>query len=58
MVKRGYQEGPDTCECGESQSDEHLIQCILALPGCTTDDLAFANENAITVATHWLKQNI
>lgn len=29
MVKWGYQmgKGPDTCECGVSQSDEHLIKC-------------------------------
>jgi len=47
IVKWGYQEGPDTCECGERQSDEHLIKCALAPPGCTSDNLAVANENAI-----------
>lgn len=29
------------------QSDEHLIKCALAPPGCTTDDFAIANENAM-----------
>jgi len=57
-VKWGYQEGPDTCEYGERQSDEHQIKCALAPPGCTTDNLAIANENALSIATYWLKQNI
>jgi len=56
MVKWGYQEGSDTCECGESQSDEHIIKCVPPL--ALTDDLAHVNENAISIATHWLKQNI
>jgi len=55
MVKWGYHEGPDTCEFGKRQSDEHLIKCAIATPGCTTDDLAIANENAISIATYWLK---
>jgi len=58
MVKWGYQEGPDTRECGESQSDEHLIKCVIAPPGCTTDNLALTNENYISIATHWPKQNV
>jgi len=59
MRKWGYQKESDIlCECGEDQSDDHLIQCTLAPPGCTTDDLALANEKAISIATHWLKQNI
>jgi len=57
-VKQGYQEGPDTCERGETQSDEHLLQCALAPPGCTIDDLVLVNENAVSVATHWFKKNI
>jgi hypothetical protein len=57
MVKWGYQEGLDICECGERQSDEHLLKCALARSGCTTDDLAIDNENAIIIATYWLKQN-
>jgi hypothetical protein len=59
MRKWGYQKESDIlCECGEDQSDDHLLQCTLAPPGCTTDDLALANEKAISTATHWLKQNI
>jgi hypothetical protein len=46
MVKWGYQEEADTCECSERQSDEQLIKRALASPGCTIDDLAIANENA------------
>jgi len=31
MMKWGYQKEPDTlCECGEDQSDDHLLQCTLA----------------------------
>jgi len=45
-------------KCGEDQSDDHLLQCALAPPGCTTNNLALANEKAISIATHWLKQNI
>ncbi|CAI6360793.1 unnamed protein product [Macrosiphum euphorbiae] len=33
-------------------------ECTLAPPRCTTDDLDLANEKAIAMATHWLKQNI
>lgn len=45
MVKWGYQKELDIlCECGEDQLDEHLLQCTLAPSGCTTDDLALANE--------------
>jgi len=53
-MKWGYQKEPDIlCECG--QSDDHLL---LTPPKCTTDDLALANEKAISMATYWLKQNI
>lgn len=55
MIKWGYHEGPDTCECGKRQSDEHLIKCALATPGCTINDLVIANVNAISIATYWLK---
>lgn len=55
MVKWGYQEGPDKfwiSEFGERQSNEHLIKCALAPEKCTTDDLAIANKNAISIATY------
>jgi len=59
MKKWGYQKESDIlCEYGEDQSDDHLLQCTLAPPGCTTDDLVLANEKAISIATHRLKQNI
>ncbi|VVC36419.1 Hypothetical protein CINCED_3A018023 [Cinara cedri] len=59
MMKWGYQKELDIlCECGEDQSNDHLLQCTLAPPGCTTDDLALANEKAISITIHWLKQNI
>jgi len=59
MMKWGYQKELDIlCECGEDQSDDHLLQCTLVPPGCTTDDLALANEKAILITIHWLKQNI
>ncbi|CAI6369208.1 unnamed protein product [Macrosiphum euphorbiae] len=54
-----YQKEPDIlCECGEDQSDDHLLQYTLTPPRCTTDDLALVNEKAIAMAIHWLKQNI
>jgi hypothetical protein len=37
------------------QSDENLIKCPV---GCTIDNLALANENALSIAIHWPKQNI
>jgi len=33
MMKWRYQKKPDIlCECGEDQSDDHLLQCTLASP--------------------------
>jgi len=59
MMKWRYQNEPDIlCECSEDQSDDYLLQCMLAPPGCTTNDLTLANEKTISIATHWLKQNI
>jgi hypothetical protein len=58
MVKLRYLEGPNICECGERQSDGHLIKCALVIPGCTIDDLALSNRNSISIVTYWLKQNI
>jgi len=40
------------------QSTTYYSAHRLVPPGCTTDDLALANEKAISIATHWLKQNI
>lgn len=40
------------------QSDEHLLQCVLATSGCTIDELALANVNATSVVTNLLGQNI
>lgn len=55
----GYQEGIGMCECDEVQSNEHLLQCVLAPTGYTIDDLAIANKRRlISIAIFWLKQNI
>jgi hypothetical protein len=51
MMKWRYQKELDILyECSEDQSDYHLLQCILAPPRCSTNDLALANEKAIVMA--------
>lgn len=63
-VNWGYEEEPDTCECGEAQSDKYLLQYVIAPSGCTTNDLALANKKAILIGegailtTYWFKKNI
>lgn len=56
MLKWEYQQGPVTCECGERH--EHLLLSVLALLKYNIYDLQLVNENAVSVATYWLKQNV
>ncbi|VVC38064.1 Hypothetical protein CINCED_3A009090 [Cinara cedri] len=48
----------DKCECGERQTDEHLLNCTMNPTQCTKNDLAQVNKNAIDTATHWLQYKI
>lgn len=52
MEKWRYQEGIGVCECSVTQSAEHLLKFTLSLPGWMTNDLALANEKAISIATY------
>jgi len=40
------------CECGETQTNEHLLSCSLA-PACTAEDLAVPLPTALDCATYW-----
>ncbi|KAF0761727.1 pleckstriny domain-containing family F member 1 [Aphis craccivora] len=48
----------DKCDCGERQTNEHLLICTENPVICTKDDLIEMNQNAIDLATHWLQYNI
>ena len=46
MARWGYaHEGDTLCDCGETQTMDHLLQC--GGTGCTDEDLSLVNETAI-----------
>ena len=53
MVKWGYQEGPDSCGCGQTQTMQHLLVCPQLSRSTTPDDLASANHTGLQCAKHW-----
>ncbi|KAF0733297.1 pleckstriny domain-containing family F member 1 [Aphis craccivora] len=58
MVKWRLKNEDGKCDCGERQTDEHLLICTKNPIICTKDDLIQANQNAIDLVTHWLQYNI
>ena len=53
MVKWNYTTGPDTCDCCEEQTMQHLLVCLHLLSPVTVDDLALANYTALQRAMLW-----
>jgi len=58
MVKWGFNEEDETCECEERQTDEHLLSGTMSPAQCTKEDLILKNTNSLEVATYWLQHNI
>lgn len=57
VVKWGFNEEDQTCECEERQTNEHLLPCTMSSAQCTKEDLILTNTNALK-ATYWLQHNI
>ena len=53
IVRWNYTTGPDTCDCGEQQTMQHLLICPHLPSPITADDLAQANYTALQCAMHW-----
>ena len=52
MARWGYaHEGDTLCECRETQTMDHILQC--GRTGCTDDDLALVNETVIVAIGRW-----
>lgn len=43
----------DTCDCGEIQTEDHLLVCTNIGVSCTREDLDQCTESAIKVAEYW-----
>lgn len=52
MVKRGFNEEDKMCECGEQQTDEHLLSCIMSPAQFTKEDLILTDTNDLEMATY------
>jgi len=54
-IKWGLNNKEDNkCECGERQTDEHLLNCTMNPTQCTKDELARVNKNAIDICSYTL----
>ncbi|KAI5727952.1 hypothetical protein M8J77_009167 [Diaphorina citri] len=54
LVKWGYVEDEDDqCDCGQVQTNEHLLVCPNLATPCSMQDLLEAKENGIACAEHW-----
>uniref|UniRef100_A0A2S2Q8Z5 RNA-directed DNA polymerase from mobile element jockey n=1 Tax=Sipha flava TaxID=143950 RepID=A0A2S2Q8Z5_9HEMI len=58
MIKWKFNGEDDSCDCGERQTDEHLLLCTMIPTQCTREDLILTNTNAIEVAAYWSQHNI
>lgn len=56
----GYTKKDLTRQCGESQPDEHLIKCPLALPGIRMHNRRYGayQQKCYNSSHHWMEQNI
>lgn len=57
-IKWGFNGEDETCDCGERQTDEHLLSCTMSPAQCTKEDLISTNTNALKVTTYWLQDNM
>ena len=53
MLKWGFSDEPDTCDCGIRQTMQHLLVCPMMDTACSPHDLTMANGIAIGCAMHW-----
>ena len=53
MLKWGFSNEQETCDCGIRQTMQHLLVCHMMDTACSPQDLAMANGIAIAIAKHW-----
>ena len=53
MLKWGFSNEPETCDCGIRQTMQHLLVCPMMDTACSPQDLTTANDIAIGCARHW-----
>ena len=53
MLKWGFSNEPETCDCGIKQTMQHLLVCPMMNTVCSPQDLTTANDIAIGCARHW-----
>ena len=53
MLKWGFSNEQETCDCGIRQTMQHLLVCPMVDTACSPQDLATANAIAIGCAKHW-----
>lgn len=41
------------CECGVTQDNDHLLECVLCPTACTLDDLWECTDDGVRVAEYW-----
>ena len=42
-----------SCDCGEIQTDEHLLNCRNMPVRCDAEDLMMVTDNAVAAAVFW-----
>lgn len=57
LLKWGYSNDEEQCDCGQTQSPENLLICPKMGEVCTEQDLMLANNKVIIPAEFW-KNNI
>ena len=53
MLKSGFPNEQDTCDCGIRKTMQHLLACPMMDTACSPQDLTTANDIAIGCARHW-----
>ena len=53
MLKMGFSNEQETCDCGTRQTMQHLLVCPMMDTACSPQGLATANGIAIGCAKHW-----
>ena len=53
MLKWGFSNEQETCDCGIRQTMQHLLVCPMMDTACSPQDLTTANGIAIGCAKHW-----
>ena len=52
-VKVGYSNEQETCDCGITQTMQHLLVCPMMDTACSPQNLTTANDIAIDCTNHW-----